>query len=340
MQYVAVEGQPTVTVTATLLPNGLVLAVGGSSAQLYDPTTGRWTQTGSLHAFHGTGHSATLLADGNVLVAGGDQLGPGHPPQGSAELYDPATGTWTQTGSMTMARSRHSATVLPDGMVLVAGGVTGGVTRRAPKEAELYDPATGSWTSTGSMTAPRWVSSATLLPNGKVLVVGGDIISTQAVQSAELYDPTTGTWVPVRSFGGVGTCRIPTSLMDGKVLVVCAEDNGVRTSGELYDPGAGRWTSIAPLPGGCCVGVAVRLVDGRVLWKGLVDAGVIYDPTSDTWTSAGGPTYPADASWGLPFTGSDRVGGYPADTLTLLRDGRVLMTTLGAGLLYDPNGAR
>src|SRR5262249_16712512 len=135
---------------------------------------------------------ATLLPNGKVLVAGG--VNNTNTAQASAELYDPSTGSWTTTGSMSVARDSHTATLLPNGQVLVAGGQGN---RGAVASAELYDPNTGNWTMTGSMSVARAVTTATLLPNGQVLVAGGidnSIPSTPALASAELYDPGTGSW--------------------------------------------------------------------------------------------------------------------------------------------------
>jgi hypothetical protein len=133
-------------------------------------------------------HTATLLPNGKVLVAGGS--GPSGP-LASAELYDSADGSWAVTGSLNTARVNHTGTLLPNGKVLVAGGDS------RPK-AELYDPASGSWTPTGNMTSPRSYHTATLLPNGKVLVAGGlDNIGISA--RAELYDVGLGfssLWQP------------------------------------------------------------------------------------------------------------------------------------------------
>src|SRR5208337_4930807 len=143
-----------------------------------------WANTGSLNDAPYE-HTATLLPNGQVLVAGGfDNAGLTN----SAELYNPATGTWTLTGSLNTARSQHTATLLPNGQVLVAGGYDyGGPTTGA----ELYNPTTGTWTATGSLHTARYDHTATLLPNGQVLVSGG-YGNSGPMTSAELYNPTTG----------------------------------------------------------------------------------------------------------------------------------------------------
>ena len=168
--------------TATLLPNGRVLVAGGdtnvgalSTAQLWNPTTGAWTTTGSMN-YSRTGHTATLLADGRVLVTGGygQASGPGMPGYlSSAEVYDPATGVWTAVGAMGGVRRGHTATLLADGRVLVAGGMTGTLSETA--SAELFDPATGTFTATGAMIGARKGHTATLLGDGQVLIFHGVI---------------------------------------------------------------------------------------------------------------------------------------------------------------------
>jgi WD40 repeat protein len=208
--------------TATLLQNGQVLMPG--AGELYNPATGTWTATRSM-SFARIGFTATLLPNGQVLVAGGAELANQTVILSSAELYNPATGTWTATGSMTTPRSGHTATLLPNGQVLVAGGEGTCVNVSCPvlSSAELYNPATGTWTPTGSMNVTRYLHTATLLPNGQVLVAGGGSGSTaNAGSTAELYNPATGTWTPTGSMSEPHSSGALAGLLpNGQVLVVC-----------------------------------------------------------------------------------------------------------------------
>jgi hypothetical protein len=280
--------------TATLLPNGKVLVAGGylnssdssdplASAELYDPSNGRWTATGNMSTGRG-GHTATLLSDdGRVLVVGGgaeDTLGEGGPRSATAELYDPATGEWAATGGMTEARTAFTATLLSDGTALVAGG-DGHVA------AELYDPGTGRWTATGSMAEGRRGHTATLLPDNTVLVTGGCACSDPGAGervSAELYDPGSGRWTVTGSMGTARIFHTATLLADGTVLV--ADDGlfGRPASAELYDPRSRRWTPTAS-PVRARVGyTATLLSNGMVLLVGdyydSLASAELYDPGS------------------------------------------------------------
>jgi hypothetical protein len=181
-----------------------------SSAPLDPNGCSLWTPTGSLNTARDS-HTATLLPNGMVLVAGG--FGP---VRASAELYDPVSGTWTPTGSLNTARAQHTATLLPNGMVLVAGGFDSNVNPSA--SAELYDPASGTWMPTGSLNTARTTHTATLLPNGMVLVAGGFGASGD-LPNAELYDPATGTWTPTGSLNVARTFHTATLLNNGMVLV-------------------------------------------------------------------------------------------------------------------------
>ena len=144
--------------------------------------SGSWTATGNLNSFRGGGHTATLLSNGKVLVAGGYHFGVG----ASAEVYDTTNGIWTATGSLNIARYVHTASLLPNGKVLVAGGLDSNAFSLA--SAELYDPSSGIWTATGSLNSARGSHTATLLPDGRVLVAGG-YLNHVGLGSAELYRP-------------------------------------------------------------------------------------------------------------------------------------------------------
>jgi WD40 repeat protein len=260
--------------TAILLATGKVLIVGGQpdgTAELYDPAAGTFSQTGSAMDFD-VGSSATLLRDGRVLVVGGGiTCEPTCTPVAYAELYDPATGRFTQTGSMVVPRESQTATLLTDGRVLITGG-TSWCTADGCEDAasaELYDPATGKFTLTGSMSRSRSSSMAALLSDGKVLIaVGGD-------QSAELYDPGTGAFRSTGSMADSHDGGGATLLRDGRVLVL-----GNSTVAELYDPSTGTFTKVESPATARSGGMATRLADGNILLAGgggLVSA-ELYEP--------------------------------------------------------------
>jgi N-acetylneuraminic acid mutarotase len=239
--------------TATLLPNGKVLLVGGTniftnSAELYDPATETWSVTGSPVTILDFGHTETLLPSGKVLVAGGiGRCLIGYGTARTAELYDPATGSWSNTSSLHTSRGNHSATLLPSGKVLVVGGVTATCGGTLPlTDAELYDPSSGTWSTTGAMSVARENHTATLLPAGKVLVAGGDGLN--ALNSAELYDPAAGSWSSTGSLSTARQNQRATLLASGKVLVVGGSNSvNVLTSAELYDAGLGFDPAWRPL---------------------------------------------------------------------------------------------
>jgi hypothetical protein len=289
--------------TATLLSNGRVLVASGAtngpqafqfpeitSAELYDQATGTWTLTGSLTDARVL-HTATLLLNGTVLVAGG---WPNHNHTGgalaSAELYDPAAGNWTLTGSMNVRRVYHAATLLLDGRVLVVGCFTDGFTN----SAELYDPAAGNWSFTGSTTTPHFgFHTATLLPNGKVLVAAGYDGTGHISADAELYDPATGTWTVTGSLNTARHSHTATLLANGTVLVAGGTNGGILASAELYDPATGNWTPTASLNVARWRHTATLLSDGKVLVAGGMNgnsafaSAEIYDPATGNWTVTG-----------------------------------------------------
>jgi len=253
--------------TATLLPNGKVLAAGGfgatgylNSAEIYDPANGTWVATASFGTARGH-HAATLLANGKVLLTGG-LTGVSASYVSAAELYDPATGVWTATNPLATARGYNTATLLPSGAVLVAGGL--GASGYL-SSAESYDPVTGIWTAAGSLTTGRNFHTATLLPNGKVLVAGG-FSGSDSVASAELFDPATRTWTASGTLATARDHHTATLLPNGKLLLAAGQGNfgSYLASAELFDVGSGfnaSWqpqvaTVTSPLSSGSSLAVA------------------------------------------------------------------------------------
>jgi hypothetical protein len=301
--------------TATRLLDGTVLMAGGldiegrewdfpiASAELFDATSGTFTATGSM-ATARSGHNATLLANaalastasyGKVLVTGGGGQ--------TAELYNPASRLFTETGPLHVIRNGETATLLNTGEVLVAGG--GSAT------AELYNPTSGRFTATtGSMAAARTAHTATLLQDGRVLIAGGGLAT------AELYDPTSGLFTATAgSMAKVRSVATATLLQDGTVLIA-----GPDATGERFDPTTGYFAPVGPLVPRARPATANLLGNGTVLFTGGFTGGrgagyvlpsnlaQLYFPTSQSFAGTGSLN-----------TARDKHSG------TLLADGRVLI---------------
>ena len=269
-------------------------------------------------------HTVTALTDGRVLVSGG--YTDVEVALASAEVYDPSVDLFTPTGSMLEARGLHTATRLADGRVLIAGGgpaswVGSGLPYLAT--AELYDPTTGIFSPTGPMTTPREDHTATLLEDGRVLIVGGNDEGSRTTPTAELYDPSAGTFSPTGSLGTARGFHTATLLPDGRVLitggdVAAWDDNGpFLATSEIYDPGTGTFSPTGPMAEGRSHHAATLLADGRVLIGGGVNRGSdktslasaeVFDPTTGTFSPTGSMT-----------------DGRVYHTATMLADGRVLV---------------
>jgi hypothetical protein len=290
--------------------------------------TDPWVATESMNKFRDIGITATLLRDGTVLVVGGHGSDAA---ERSAERYDPETGRWTETSPLQSQRwSGHTATLLPDGRVLVAGGTAYRPADGVPlpqDDAELYDPVTNAWTATGSMTVTRSNHRAILLPDGRVLAVGG-VSSGGGTTRVDLYDPGTGRWTRTTTMPWIQFPRVAAVLPSGLVLVIGDSHRSAKgpDAAVLYDPASRTWVRAAsPAVGDRnCFTRIVQLADGRVvlLCGSVFDEAAlstqVYDPARNVWTTIQGSS------------------GRPARVALLLADGRVLISDRGAGQLFDP----
>ena len=329
--------------TATLLPDNKVLVaygsnssaytygagyVGLSSIEMYDPGTGMFTEIVGEDGAGIIGHTATLLPNGKVLLAGGfgnsvwDYGGSGAS-ENVATLYDSATGVLSGTGNMTANRGDHTATLLANGKVLIAGGAEQDPTGTGLASAELYDPGTGSFTQTGSMAVGRYLHTATLLQSGKVLIVGGALTSTSdPVATAEVYDPATGAFTMTGTMATARERHTATLLADGRVLIAGGTtsagtaDSSPTATVEVYDPSTGSFSVTGSMAEARTFHTATLLPSGQVLVAGGGDensTAEVYDPAIGAFTITGGMEI-----------------GRSGHTATLLPNGTVLMT--GGGI--------
>jgi PKD repeat protein len=356
---VRINGDPEVIVVGTsvvLQPRGtadpitaFVRAFGCApltSAETFDPATKTWSVTGNL-ALPREEHTASLLADGNVLVAGG---APNlfTAPTPTAEVFNFTTGQWSSTGPLAEARAQHGATGLAGSQATSTSGartlavsqgsqvlVEGGVGTEPLSSAELYDSAAGTWSTVGALANARDLHSTTLLSDGRVLVAGG--LASGPLSSAEIYDPATKAWTATGTLATARYRHTATLLSNGKVLVAGGFGAaGALASAELYDPAAGTWTSTGSLATARQGHAAVLLLvaGGKAFVTGGDDGSVplasaeLYDPATGMWAATGSlitarrnhtATRLADGKALI-------VGGFGAD----------LTTSLKSAELYDP----
>ena len=310
--------------TVTVLSDGKVLVAGGidklsnpvSSTAIYDPTSKVWSSGPPLQSWRDM-HSATLLLDGKVLLVGGDM-------EPSTELYDPATNAWSNAGALYPARNRHTATLLLDGSVLVVGGKIGSIAPpwNTTKSVKRFNPATQTWSDAPDLLVSRAMHTATLLPNGKVLVTGGYDASTGTIlSSSELYDPSTNTWSQAGKLIQAREFHRAVRLNDGRVLIVGGSSNAAArlSSCEIYDPITNAWASIGNLANGRFACFCTLLSNGKVLVVGGSDVqkAEVFDMATQLWSQAGS---------------SNALGDYCSGGL--LRDGKVLTTCSGSPEFY------
>src|SRR5215475_10799323 len=286
-----------------VLQNGNVLVVGGwnlgvvdSTAEIYSSANGTWTGTGSVNLAR-YGAPVVTLPNGKVLFAGGC-VNNCNDITSSAELFDPASGTWSYTGSLHTPRYFYTAVLLKTGKVLVAGGCNAASCNTVTATAELYDPSTGAFSATGSLSVARDYQTATLLANGNVLVAGGFGTSGTLAQ-AESYNASTGRWASAGNMSTGRSQHTATLLPNGKVLVAggLSPLGAILASAELFDPASNTWATTGSLANKRYNHTAVLLLTGRVLIAGgtgqLKRASVklasseLFNPATGTFSATG-----------------------------------------------------
>jgi hypothetical protein len=293
-------------VTANVLPDGRILLISATGTKLFDPATGTVSLTGSPSVPR-AGHASAVLNDGKVLVTGGAI---GSQPLSAAEIWDPTTGAFSPTGDMTEPRGFHTATTLDNGKVLITGGgvisQSGGEAVPPTVSAELFDPASGTFTKTGDMALGRALHTAVKLDDGRVLIVGGGTAdasgATPTSMPAEIYDPNAGTFSAAGVQDPVATLGTVTKLADGKVLVAggyhgsdMSDPDALLATTQVWDPATLAFTPGGALTAGRAFHSATLLADGKVLIAGGLASGgssyltsaEIYDPATGTSTATG-----------------------------------------------------
>ncbi len=348
----SVEQSPLLVRVTVGQPNDTgVLLTGGNDAQgrvqdladLYSPQLGQFDLEAAMQSPR-TGHTATLLLSGELLLAGGS-TGP-NTATATAELFDPETAQFSSTaGMMTDSRWYHTATLLPNGNVLLAGGVDNAGTGASVASAELYRPATGIFTATGSMTTMRAEHSSTALLDGTVLIAGGlpNISLSGVTNTAETYDPHTGRFTATGNLGSGVSGHTATRLKDGHVLIAGGFDvTGISAAAELYNPATRTFSAVGNLNVARGAHTATLLSDGTVLITGgqgsdgnTLASAELYNPETQSFTLLSAGACPGSA--GCMTTAR------AFHTATRLLNGTVLIAcgfaqqnALGSTEIYNP----
>ncbi len=342
---------------AAPLPGGRALLAGGvpwlggtdspippvATAMTYNPSTGTWTEAPNMSVPR-YGATATTLADGRVLVAGGG-TGTQTSPLAGTQFFNPSSSTWTTAPSLEHSRFAHSAVLLRGGRVLVVGGADQLNPERLLDSAELFDPAAGRWLSAGSIGAPRKQFTLTALADGRALIAGGLAADGSTVlRSTLIYDPTKNQWAPGPDLANARTGHAAAILTDGRVLVTGGADQAGRlASSELFDPSAGSWSATGGLATARSNHLAISLPTGRILVVGgsgpsdSLASSELFD-TSAKGTPAA-PRVPAGPGhWQLGATKPISTDSYTGSA-QLLPDGRVVVVPAHDSAefqVYDP----
>ena len=338
------------------LADGRVLLTGGRAVEadggsdnpapteIVDPATGSVTTVGQMvHPRYG--HTATLLQDGRVLIAGGDVGGDITKQNPPAELFDPATGTFRAIDPLQHARLYHRASLLNDGRVLLTGGLGDG----AIMQAETFDPESETFSAIGDLRQGRADHSSTLLDHGRVLLVGGSGINEQGfisdgtLASAELFDPATNSFSETGALITERSQHAAVPLEDGRVLIAGGYNvEGWPSTTELFDPGTGQFVRGADTLDRVGNATAALLPDGQVFVIGDRGLPELFDP-APVGAAATMPGPRGDLAGTVSAIEPPGVERY-AHTATLLPDGRVLLvgaetsdgTPLDTAEVYDP----
>ncbi|MES0490083.1 MAG: DUF4382 domain-containing protein, partial [Leptospirales bacterium] len=309
------------------------VVAGATSYNVYWSTTAGVTPvTGTKISNAASPYNHTGLIDGTTyyyIVTAFDGVIESQPSAEVSVTFTQPKIYFTATGSMTMPRIFHTATLMPNGKVLITGGNNHQGTPKNPSpagdSAEIYNPATGTFSATGMMNARRIYHTATLMANGKILIVGGH--DGVPIAMAEIYDPATGTFSPTGSLNFGRYHHRATLLTDGKVLITGGMQNPSTATAEIYDPVAGTFSATEPMKSPRTGHTATLLSSGKVLITGgrvlnpKLASGEIYDPTMGTFKPTGNMNLARSSH-----------------TATLLSNGKVLMTggNYGASEIFDP----
>jgi hypothetical protein len=308
-----------------LLLNGKVLIAGGfngnylSDSETYDPATGEFNYTTGAMKEARYRPTVTLMSDGRVLLTGGVNT----TFLVSAEIYNPFTNTFILTSSMSTARARHTATRLSDGKILVVGGCANTESNRMVcdnylKSAEIYDPVEGTFEDTGELNEARAEHSASLLPDGRVLIAGGTD-GNAVLATAEIYDPETGAFTYTNRMGIARKEHTATVMSNGRILLAGGYSGGYLSNAEIFDPSVGAFSAVASSMSAPRLGhAATVLSDGRVLITGGLNSDLLVFDVNERVSSdnvAPNIVFSSDSQIGfVPYAGSGVVVAFSTTT--------------------------